>query len=149
MQPSIILSLLSAMALVPATEPAAAADAPATAPASDRAAIISRAKKATVIIEPDSLSLGTAFCIDPSGFFITTEAVVHRPNRPNRFKLVLDFGEPNQREVEVRTVRSDPAAGLALLEVFDADKPKLGDLTSLELGDDIKVIETDEVIAAG
>ncbi len=68
---------------------------------------IRRAKKATALLSSrkpnDQAIYGSAFCVDPSGIFITTASVAKRAG--DDVKLVLDTGEEQPRVCEAKTVR--------------------------------------------
>jgi hypothetical protein len=84
---------------------------------------------------------GSAFCINPSGLFLTNEHVVRGEGEVS---LVLDSGLKGARVVPARVLRTDPVLDLALLEVKGQKA-----LPALPLASDNNVTETDELIAFG
>ena len=109
---------------------------------------VNRGKKATALVEiahNGLTTMGTAFCIDESGLFVTTARVVETAaGKESKLSLTLDGGLPSQRAVRARVYRRDNEANLALLET--ADK---GGFTALELGHDAGVKELSETITFG
>ncbi len=107
-----------------------------------------RGKRATALVEisHNGLStLGTAFCIDESGLFVTTSRVVDKAAEKNSvLRLVLNAGLPSQRAVRAKVYRRDNEANLAILETSD----KAG-LMALELGRDADVKELNELVTFG
>ncbi len=84
---------------------------------------------------------GSAFCIHPSGVFLTNEHVIREEGAVT---LVLNPGGKAARVFSVKVLRSDATLDLALLRV-EGEK----DLPTLDLAADNKLAETDEVIAFG
>ncbi len=109
---------------------------------------VNRGKKATALVEiahNGLTTMGTAFCIDESGLFVTTARVVEKAaTKESRLSLVLDGGLPSQRAVRAKVYRRDNDANLALLETTDK-----GGFTALELGHDTSVKELSETITFG
>ena len=107
-------------------------------------AALLQGKRATVLVETDNArGFGSAFCIDASGFFITNNHVVISAG-DGEISLVPHPGEKDQRTLQARVVRTDPALDLALLWT---EKP--GSLTALRLADTNDLIETASVAAFG
>ncbi len=104
---------------------------------------LDKGKRATAFVEVGNTGAGSAFCIDPSGFFITNNHVVSAQGDAD-ISLILRPGEKDQRKLKARVIRIDPALDLALLWV---DKP--GTLTVLHLADMSDLIETANVAAFG
>lgn len=84
---------------------------------------------------------GSAFCIHPSGLFITNHHVI---DGGGEIKLVLNANRKDQRAIQAKVLRSDREADLALLQ---AEGVK--DLPLLQIGSDDKLSEGDEVVACG
>ena len=101
-----------------------------------------RGKAATAFVEVPGVSTGTAFCIHPSGLFITNEHVVH--GAKDEVILVLNPSLDGQRVLKAKVVRTDKVLDLALLRV-EGEK----DLPSLPLGSIKGVAELSEVEPAG
>jgi hypothetical protein len=102
-----------------------------------------RGKAATAFLAVPRLRTGTAFCVHPSGLFITNEHVI-RGAEKEKMILVLHPSLEGQRVLEARVVRIDPALDLALLRVEGAK-----DLPSLPLGSIKDVAELSDVVACG
>jgi hypothetical protein len=105
------------------------------------AEIVQRGKKATALVELKD-GYGSAFCIDASGVFVTSERVAKHADAQGTLKLILYQGEKLEREVSATVVRADPNHDLALLQVQTADA-----LTALELGTTAGLVETMPVTA--
>jgi S1-C subfamily serine protease len=131
---------------------------------------VARGKAATALVEMNVGLLrveGSAFCIHPSGLFVTNEHVVQRagtfgfnpgfrppgmvPNRPlapprpqESITIVLNPGQKGEHSYRARVVRSDKDADLALLRVEGTK-----DLPVLALGSDENLEEAMEVVAFG
>ncbi len=107
-----------------------------------------KAATALVINRPEGDS-GTAFCIDPHGYFITNAHVV---GDKAAVALVLNPGEPQQKEYQATVVKhvlndaieSGVNQDFALLKI-SPETP----LTALELGNSDALLETANVIAFG
>src|SRR5262249_35628394 len=107
-----------------------------------RAKITKAGKAATALVMGKFRSVqGSAFCINPSGVFLTNEHVVRDETDVN---LVLGSGLKTARVVTARVLRTDPGLDLALLRVQGQK-----DLPWLPLATDNTVAETDELIAFG
>jgi S1-C subfamily serine protease len=108
---------------------------------------IERGKRATALVEiRDGTTLkgyGSAFCIDPSGIFVTN-AHVAEAVAAARLKLVLNPGEANQSSVSAQVLRADKAADLAVLQVDTA-----GRYDALPLGAAGALYDSEEVTAFG
>ena len=109
---------------------------------------IDRGKKATALVaisHDGLLTMGTAFCIDKTGLFLTTAGVVETAARPQSvLRLVMDIGLPSQRIMRGKVLRRDVDANLALLQA----EGKSG-FTPLELGCDSGVKELSVVVVFG
>lgn len=104
--------------------------------------VVERGKKATaLVVMQGGQGFGSAFCIDPTGLFVTNHHVIE--NSPNPV-LVLSPGEKEQEFVKARVVRQDPVADLALLKV-DGHGPFI----TLPLGEVSTLSETMEIAAFG
>ncbi|MDB5313532.1 MAG: hypothetical protein JWO38_7734 [Gemmataceae bacterium] len=102
-----------------------------------------RGKAATAFVEVPGRGTGTAFCVHPSGLFVTNEHVVRGAEKAE-ITLVLDPSLAGQRVLKAKVVRVDKAADLALLRVDGVD-----DLPSLTLGSVDGVAELADVVACG
>jgi hypothetical protein len=101
-------------------------------------------KAATALVElPGKTATGSAFCLNPSGIFLTNEHVV-RDAGTQPLVLVLDPGLKTQRSLTVRVLRSDRSLDLALLQVERRDK-----LPALALGSDESLTELMDLVAFG
>ena len=108
-----------------------------------KAEIASMGKAATAYVEMPKLGSGTAFCIHPTGLFITNEHVVHDDIK-GEITLVLEPGLKKQRVLKARVIRVDEAKDLALLRVENA-----GELPGLKLGSVDGLSELMDVVAFG
>jgi hypothetical protein len=110
-------------------------------------------KPATALVEVKARnSYGSAFCIHPSGLFLTNEHVVQPPGMfapngrvpPVEITLVLNPGLKTEKSYSARVVRADKELDLALLRVESANE-----FPALSLGSDEKLEELMEVVAFG
>ena len=104
------------------------------------AQVVDNGKAATALVEAGDGS-GSAFCIAPSGYFVTNEHVV---SGETSVKLVLRPGEKGQRVVTARVVRADKDTDLALLKEDDPQPT-----TALPLGSSEVLRETMSVTTFG
>ena len=101
-------------------------------------------KQATALLETTNEDAsGTAFCVDPSGLFVTNDHVAEEAVN-QKMTLVLHPGEANQKTLIAHVLRTDKDDDLALLKVDG-----VAGLTSLPLGRDNGLLETDSVTAFG
>jgi S1-C subfamily serine protease len=105
--------------------------------------IAKRGKAATAFVEVSKGGSGTAFCVHPSGLFVTNEHVVGVAGGDDVI-LVLNPSLDNQQILKAKVVRMDKATDLALLRAADAS-----DLPSLPLGAVDGVAELADVVACG
>ena len=101
-----------------------------------------RGKAATAFVEVTKYGTGTAFCVHPSGLFVTNEHVVR--GATGEVTLVVNPSILGQRILKAKVVRTDKLLDLALLRV-DGEK----DLPSLPLGSMKGVAELSDVMACG
>lgn len=95
----------------------------------------------------DVLSMGTGFCIDTSGLFITNNHVISNKGQYGRIKVVLAPGTPSARILSATVVKADPNLDLALLRV---DRPNnLHTIDLAGVGRMGRLHETQEVMALG
>lgn len=102
-------------------------------------------KAATAYVEISPESTATAFCIEPSGFFVTNAHVVEGTNPGQSIKLVLNPATNDQREITAVSVRVDDQLDLAVLKATEKDLK----LPFLKLGDDAELYETGGITAFG
>jgi hypothetical protein len=109
-----------------------------------KAEIAKRGKAATALVVNRPVGgTGTAFCIHPSGLFITNEHVVR--GRPGaKLQLVLHSGLKEQKILTATVARSDPILDLALLRA-EGDH----NLPTLTLGSVKNLTELMDLIAFG
>jgi hypothetical protein len=102
---------------------------------------IARAGKAAtaLVVVKGRGGLGSAFCVHPSGFFLTNEHVAQ-----GELSLVLNPGQKTEKAYPARVIRSDKGLDLALLRVQGDGK-----LPALALGSDEKLEELMELVAFG
>ena len=109
---------------------------------------VDRGKKATALVaisHDGLLTMGSAFCIDKSGLFVTTAGVVVTAAAPKSvLLLVTDIGLPSQRITRAKVLRHDDDANLALVQADGST-----DFTPLELGRDSDLKELVEVVVFG
>jgi ubiquitin-protein ligase len=97
-----------------------------------RAQLGKAAKAATALLEvKDRGGSGSAFCVHPSGLFLTTAHAAQ-----GEFRLVLHPGQEAEKAYPSRVLRADKEQDLALLRVEGAK-----DLHALPLGPDTKLEE--------
>src|SRR4051812_6607354 len=111
-----------------------------TAEKPTKAAIAAKAKAATARL--DGRPAGTAFCVHPSGLFVTGAQAVR--DLGDKIPLVLDSGLKTEAKYEARVLRLDRELGLVVLAV--AAK---GDLPTLALGSSDGLAELADVITLG
>ena len=107
-----------------------------------KAEIAKRAKASTAFVHCPNVGTGTAFCIHPSGLFVTNEHVIR--GAKDEVTLVLNPAQENERTLKARVVRSDKDVDLALLRAEGAK-----DVPSLALGSIKEVTELSDVVACG
>lgn len=140
---SIRLSVLLAAVVVSGT--AAAADKPLS-----RAELAAQGKAATALLEvrtPDQVVRGAAFCVHPSGLFVTIEqhvAYLERLGPTATIQLVLNPTLDSQMTFPAKVARVDKELGLALVRAEGADK-----LPALALGSTDGLTELTDVVAFG
>jgi hypothetical protein len=109
-------------------------------------------KPATALVEVKQRGVqGSAFCIHPSGLFLTNEHVI-KPFEvppgaqvpPVEITLVLNPGQKHEKSYPAKVVRSSKEPDLALLRIEGVK-----DLPTLALGSDDKLEELLEVVAFG
>jgi len=111
----------------------------------DRAALVQRAKSAVVQVKRGTRYLGAAFCIHPSGIFLTCDVLVRtEPGQNLETQIVLNPTLKNQSMHKVVVLRTDLERGLAVLK---AEGP--GPWTALPLGDSSTVTELAELVTIG
>ena len=131
--------ILALVALLPVDGASLRADEPLR-----RTEIAKRAKAATALLELQPRS-ATAFCVHPSGLFISNDhALRNLGNGSATVTLVLDAGLKTQRILKAEVVRRDKDLDLALLRL-----PGQRDLPTLPLGVDRELDELSELIAVG
>jgi hypothetical protein len=119
--------------------------------------IARRGKAATgLVVVRNGLQVnqGSAFCIHPSGLFLTNDHLLRRPlglglnptigPEVQEITLVLNPSEKGEKVCKAKLVRSDKELDLALLRVEGVK-----DLPALALGSDAKLSELAEVVAVG
>lgn len=133
--PVLRIALVVGLALCVA--PSSAADKPTLVE------IAKRGKAATAYLEIPQHGSASAFCVHPSGLFITNEHAVRGVEKAE-ITLVLDPSLKTQSVLKARVVRADQALDLALLRVDSA-----GEFASLPLGTIEGLSELMELIAFG
>ncbi len=105
-------------------------------------AIIKQCKDATAMVDNGDGRVGTAFCIDKAGYFVTHDRVVF--NVGKQIKLILKPGEKDQAIVYATKVDGFSDYNLTILKVNSDIK-----LTSLEIDEISTLSETMPVTAFG
>ncbi len=134
----------------------------------DRIRAIEAARKATALVATAQGSLGTAFCIDPQGLFLTLDEVANPPSaqvtthfeyeqgiglsrtreerspQTHPMAVVLNLGSPDVKQLPVRIIWKDKESRLVLLKAETR-----GPLPALELAGPGGVAPGKEVVAVG
>ena len=102
-------------------------------------------KQATaLVVIPAERKTATAFCIHPSGIFVTNNHVVEKVREGYAIRIVVDPSLESEKSYEATLLRIDPENDLALL------KTKSGvNFASLTIANNPELIETMPVIAFG
>lgn len=104
---------------------------------------VAAGKRATaLLLIGGTRSSASAFCIDPTGYFITSAHAVIRGT--GGLTLVMASGEPDEARLAATVVRTDEKADLALLSTTSEGK-----LPYLPLGSCDGLFETQELSAYG
>ncbi len=129
-------------AVAVALQPAPAAGKPLS-----RVELAKLGKAATAFVRAHGekgVAAGSAFCVHPSGLFVTNEHVVTRAGQAKKIDLVLNSGEAGQRVLTASVLRVDKEQDLALLRAEKAEN-----LPTLALGAEADLIELMELVAFG
>jgi len=114
----------------------------------DNAENVVRGKAATAMVEiksGDERVAGTAFCIEPSGYFVTSNHVIRKASSSGRnITMVLNPGESNQCTVEATVLRQSESDDVAILKTI-----KEGKYTALAMGSSDGLLETQQLTAFG
>ncbi len=106
--------------------------------------VVAQGKRASALVETAAGSVfGSAFCINPSGYFIASAHLLPAHGKPG-VTLVLNAGEKDQVRLDATIVRRDSELDLALLNV---KPPRL--LTALPLGAADGLLEAQGTAAFG
>ncbi len=100
-------------------------------------------KAATALVEVNGQVGGSAFCVHPSGLFITNHHVI-AVDGELRVKVVLDSSLDTQKVLNAEAVRSDELLDLALLRAKSAER-----LAALPLGSIQDLRELLELVVFG
>ncbi|MCG3124535.1 MAG: hypothetical protein GIKADHBN_03003 [Phycisphaerales bacterium] len=115
---------------------------PVAAAQPESARIVERGKAATaIVVVNDGERFGSAFCVHPSGIFITNRHVVAGARV---LKLVLNPGTKDARDLIPRTVNIDGGTDVAVISIRDAQ-----DLPTLDFGDPSAIVETAPMLLFG
>ena len=96
------------------------------------------------IVEKNGMSTATAFCIHPSGVFVTNEHVARHVSKGKTVRLIVDAGLEKERMVEALVVTVDSKSDLAILKVTSEEV-----FQTLKLGSNEDSFETMIVTAFG
>ena len=76
--------------------------------------VVQRGKKATaLVLNQDGEGVGTAFCVDARGYFVTNSHVVNEAD--SSYSLLLHSSEDDAQQVHATVVRRSRDSDLALL----------------------------------
>ena len=107
--------------------------------------LIAVGKKASVLVEiPDIEAYATAFCVHPSGLFVTNDHVAQGVAKGKSLRLVIDASLGTERVVEAKLVRVDSKNDLAIFKATSG-----GDYPTLKLANNASSFETMAVTAFG
>lgn len=109
-----------------------------------REEVAKQGKAASALIEITPGRMATAFCVHPSGLFVTTEALIRFAGSSDSVKLVRDSGTKTQKVYKANVIRRDAQLDLALLRV---EGPV--DFPSLNLGSDEDLAELQDLVVCG
>jgi hypothetical protein len=107
-------------------------------------AFIPEAKKATGLLSTEGRSLGTAFCVDRDGVFVTSASVLKKLPAEAPLSILIESGETSQTTLRCRLLRKSDELDLALL-LSDARQ----NIAALGLGKSADLFETAPVTALG
>jgi hypothetical protein len=107
-----------------------------------RSEIAKRGREATAFLEVAPVRSATAFCVHPSGLFVTNDHAVE--NTRADIKVVVHAGTLDQKVCRAKVIRRDRDADLALLRAEEASG-----LPALPLGSADDLEELNEVFAFG
>lgn len=110
----------------------------------EKSEIVSRCKQATGFVDLGVFGSASAFCIDPSGLFLTNHHVVGSQAIGDTVRLVLNPAGKQERTIEARIICWDEERDLAILKAENANE-----LVALTLADTKELKETDVVTAFG
>jgi hypothetical protein len=133
------LAAFTALLAVWVAPVAVGADKDADLPVSEIARI---GREATAFVEVEPGRSASAFCVHPSGLFVTNHHVVQWPT--GGIKVVVNSGTLEQKVFTAKVVRRDKDADLALLRVENG-----GGLPTLSLGSAGELSDLMDVIAFG
>ena len=123
------------LAVIATASVAVAADPPTKAE-------IAKATKPAVAVVHTGYASASATCVSPRGYFVTVAAVLFGADRERTVTVAVNAGEKDEKVYTGRAVRVDPAMGLVLVRVDDP-----GPFVAVDVGDENKVGELDEVLA--
>lgn len=108
--------------------------------------VIETGKAASFLVELEGKSgYASAFCIQPSGIFVTNHHVVEDMHIGDALSLIMNAGTTEQKQIEAKLVRIDEKSDLALLRY---EGPKL-EFKVLKLAQTPNLFETMNVTAFG
>jgi hypothetical protein len=108
-----------------------------------RTEIVKRGKAATALVDFNH-RYGSAFCVHPSGLFVTYDPWMGQVVNQGTITLVLHAGLKTQQKLTAQVVRRDPALNLMLLRTAGEHK-----LPALTLGSDQELTELMDLVAFG
>lgn len=116
------------------------------APALQRAHVLTRCRAATALLEQTVQpgGVGTAFCIDPRGYFLTCRTYVSKMAVGETLHMVLNAGGAQEQRVQAELVRMDEHSEVALLKTT-----ALHDLVALPVGGDSDLSEASPLTGFG
>jgi len=109
-----------------------------------QSAFVPQAKKATGLLSTEGHSLGTAFCIDRDGVFVTSALILKKLPADAPLSILLDPGEKSQTSLRCRLLRKNEELDVALLLSETRQN-----MAALDLGKSIDLFETSPVTTLG
>lgn len=104
--------------------------------------LVKQGKEASALVVINNHGVGTAFCVEKHGWFITNHHVVR--GTKSEIKLVLNSGLKSEKTIKVQVVRQDEKNDLALLRSEDQLE-----LTALAFSPSSSLSELTEIVAFG
>jgi len=117
----------------------------------DEASVVQRGKRATALVQitgAKGKGFGTAFCIDPRGYFITNKHVTTQAVAAGTLQLVLNCGDLDQKTYSGKVIREGDSEDLAIIQAVP-EKGAEVKFATLDLGLGTALVETQPLTAFG